>query len=86
MLTPDESVTTKLSAAISDVLGTQSEMVTKWVVMIESMDEEGNRGVWTVTNEDAMPWDTLGIMMFGIQREQSRLVVDELKRDGGFSE
>ena len=64
--------------AISDALRQSDEMVTRWVALIESVDTDGKRGLFMLANEDAKAWDTLGMLGYAIQCEQSRGVNDHL--------
>jgi len=68
----DDDVTDRLSAAISAVLA--DSYVTRWVSLIEVIDEDGDRAVWTLHADDMRAWDTLGLLTFGTQIEQAALV------------
>lgn len=59
-----------IGAAISGVLGGEAELVTRWVAMVETMDSDGERALWALAPAGAKPWDTLGLLHFGIQIEQ----------------
>lgn len=70
-----EAIERDLNQAISDVLSRhEKSMVTRWVAMVEIMDENGDRGIWTFTAPEATAWDTLGMLTYGIQMEQAAVV------------
>lgn len=73
----DEQMRQSMGGAISTALATQDEMVTKWVAIVESIDNDGLRALWLLTDEGAKPWDTLGMLTFGIQQEQVASIVDD---------
>jgi hypothetical protein len=54
----------------------ESGIVTKWVLLSETIDAEGARGLWCFCNEGATAWDTLGLLMFALQREQAKIRED----------
>jgi hypothetical protein len=86
MLKPNEEVCDKIASAISNILGEEAEMVTRWVVLVETLDKDGDRGLWSLADHDAKPWDTLGMLMFGVQKEQARISRITASDDGGSSE
>lgn len=47
-------------------------MVTKWVVLAETIDTDGDRGLWCFCNQGATAWDTLGLLQFALHREQAK--------------
>lgn len=57
--------------ALSQALAGESEMVTRWVAIIEVMDADGERAAYALAPEGAKTWDTLGLLTFGIQMEQA---------------
>jgi len=50
-----------------------SLMTTKFVLVAEGMDENGERGIYTATHEGARAWDTIGLLQFGLMNEQAAL-------------
>lgn len=49
------------------------EIVTKWTVIIELLDEDGDRGLWAVSDEHSSIWDTLGMLDFASQKARSKV-------------
>jgi len=41
--------------------------VTKFVLIAEVIDTDGERGIWTETHYGAKPWDTLGLLTYSIE-------------------
>jgi hypothetical protein len=58
--------------AIADGLRGNSEMATKWLALVEVMDGEGERALYMATSEGMKSWESLGLLMFGVQHEQSQ--------------
>lgn len=52
------------------------DLVTRWVVLVESLDTNGERGLVTATQSGAKLWDTLGLLGFAAGRELG-LIPDE---------
>ena len=51
-------------------LGDGDVMVTKFVVVAEViLPETGRRDVWIVTDDDAQPWDTAGLLVYAMNDE-----------------
>lgn len=44
-------------------------MVTRYVMLIEVVDAESDRGVWHFTAPGASAWDTLGLLDYGRMQE-----------------
>lgn len=65
-----------VGAAISNALHTADEMVTRWCAVIETIDGDGQRAAWLLCNDDAKPWDNLGLLAFATQAEQAKAVWD----------
>jgi hypothetical protein len=49
----------------------------KFALLVEALDEDGKRGLWMVTHPDQTAWETLGLLQYGIQCEQSANGNDE---------
>lgn len=50
--------------ALSDLIQQidPNAMLTRWVVLAEIVDAEGERGLWTLSAPDQRAWDTLGLL------------------------
>jgi hypothetical protein len=69
-----------LGDALSDTFRrVEAGMLTRWVVLAESIDEDGQRGLWLITQEDARAWDTIGMLTYALHLEQARTVAREPK-------
>lgn len=44
-------------------------MVTRYIVLIEVVDSDSDRGVWHFTAPGASAWDTLGLLEYGKSQE-----------------
>jgi hypothetical protein len=62
-----------LAGAISDVVGEhEGGMATRFVLLLETVGADGNLGLWTFTSEGMRPYETLGMLAYGMQVEQAR--------------
>lgn len=69
-----------LGAAIEQVIShTERGITAKWVVLVESLDANGDRGLWAVAAPDMKVWDTLGLLQYGMARETARVTNPEEK-------
>lgn len=55
--------------------------VTKYVLIAEVIDAEGNRGVWSDTHDEATRWDTYGLLMEALTAEQAKQGIDSRDDD-----
>lgn len=46
-------------------------VVTRFVLIAEVIGPDGERGVWTETHEDALRWDTYGLLTEALQGEHA---------------
>jgi len=59
--------------AIQNAVGQHERgFVTKWVALVESVDPDGQRGLWTMTSEDVKAWDTVGLLQHGLHLQQAQ--------------
>jgi hypothetical protein len=66
-----------LADAISSVLAKHEQaMVLKWVALVEVMDPDGSRSLWTMTSEGVMAWDTVGLLQHGLHIQQAQTLTD----------
>jgi len=57
-------------------------MVTKFVVIAEGIDPQGERAVYTATHENANSWDVMGLLKYAMTREESSMVADYIEENG----
>lgn len=63
--------------AVRGALGANAgEMATRVVVIAETMDADGQVALWSATDDDSKSWQTLGLLMWAVQREQAGIVKD----------
>lgn len=46
--------------------------VTKWVALVESVNADGERGLWTMTSDDVKAWDTCGLLVHALHLQQAQ--------------
>lgn len=56
-------------------------MLTKYVVVAEGIDEDGDRAVYTSTHEGATAWDVLGLLSYAKGREEAALTKAALEEE-----
>lgn len=54
-------------------------VVTRYVLVAEVIDAEGDRAVVTVGHEDAAPWDVYGLLHYALERENALRVAQRLE-------
>jgi hypothetical protein len=54
----------------------EGSMVTKWVLLAEVIDKDGDRGLWTMAPSGLKPWESVGMLAFAQQTEQAQMVAD----------
>jgi hypothetical protein len=71
-----EAIEKAIENAVNVAVGQhEGGFVTKWLALIESVSPEGERGLWTLSSDDLMAWDTKGMLHHALD------LVDG--RDGG---
>lgn len=79
--TPEE-LAGMVGEAISAVISrSAASMTVKWLGLIETMDSDGLRGLWTLGSDGITAWDSIGMLQYALQREQADIVRTELNTD-----
>lgn len=52
-------------------------VVTKFVVVAEVIDADGEPNVWTETHDGAMPWDRIGLLRYALWLEAAETAADD---------
>ena len=69
----------RLEGALNDAVhSSEDEMVVKWACQIETVDSEGKRGLWTLASKGATPWDKLGLLSFGLERQRADMTAERI--------
>jgi hypothetical protein len=57
----------RVNAAIEATVGElEHGIVTKWVAIVETVNPDGERGLWTMTSNGVKAWDTVGLLQHGM--------------------
>lgn len=72
-----EEIRDSVGNALSQALAGESEMVTRWIAIVEVMDADGERAAYCMAPAGAKPWDSLGLLTFGVQVEQAAAIGDD---------
>ena len=67
----NEDIRERFASAVADSMASVDEMVNKWVACVETIDNDGQRALWVLSDPTSKPWDTLGMLTFAVQQEQS---------------
>lgn len=71
-LTPDECNEAALSAVSEFIYKIDNgSMVQRFVLLVDVIDTEGERSMWSFAPPGSKPWDTLGLLAFAMQLEQA---------------
>jgi hypothetical protein len=49
-------------------------LVTKWIALVESVNGEGVRGLWTMTSDGLMAWDTAGLLQHALHLQLKQTI------------
>ena len=76
-MTDDKDTARAVVGAVRDALVAEvGEVATRVVVLAETIDADGLLALWSATDDDSKPWQTLGLLMWAVQREQAQMVQD----------
>lgn len=74
-----DQLRTELGHAIAAVLGRHEQsMTTKWLALVETIDDEGQRGLWTFGSEGIRAWDSIGLLAYAYEVEKADIVASRL--------
>jgi hypothetical protein len=75
-----ERIEAALGEAIARVLNQhETSMVIKWTALIETMDGDGERGLWTFASDNNRAWDTVGMLQHALHLQQSQALAEALQ-------
>lgn len=85
-MTDDDELGARIEAAINDAIEAvvrehEHGFVVKWVGVVETFNDEGTRGVWTMTSPAATAWDTLGLLGYASARETAAIATADEEED-----
>ena len=68
-----QALETAIGDAIDSAVSThEGGLVTKWVALVESVNPDGDRGLWTMTSTGVMAWDTVGLLQHGLHMQAAQ--------------
>lgn len=77
-MTDGKDMRDALNTAIADVIQHQEHgFVTKWIALVESVDEDGVRGLWMCGHEDLKRWDSIGMLHYALTLDSARAARDD---------
>ena len=79
-MTEADRLRAELDSAIADVLathGTGTQMATRWVSVVEVIDGNGQRWLWSFPSPGLMRWDVLGLLDYAHQLQNAATVNEE---------
>lgn len=64
--------------AIDNAVGEhEGGLVTKWVALVESVNADGERGLWVMTSDGVTAWDSLGLLQYAHHVELAAILHPE---------
>lgn len=83
---PEDDLGAQLEKELNEAVGAvfarhEHSMVTKWVALVETIDADGERGVWPMTSEGVKAWDTNGLLLHGLFMQQAQITAEYLSGD-----
>lgn len=58
-----DRLATELASAVEGVFQrVEGGIVTKWLLIAETVGPDAERGLWTRTSDDLKPWESLGML------------------------
>ena len=78
-MSDDDDLTGQIQRAIGDAISSilaqyERGFVIKWLTLVESSDAEGKRGLWALTSDDVMAWDTVGMLQHALHLELAQTI------------
>lgn len=61
----------EVEAAVQAVCARHGQMLGRFVFVGEVVETEGERTTWVAASRQQKPWESLGLLHFGIQAEQA---------------
>ena len=61
----DMTIADAIGDAIEGAVSDNSGMVTKWVAVVEYLEADGDRALWTLSGDETRPWDAMGLLRYG---------------------
>lgn len=69
-----DSASDKVHNALSSIVNEEeAAMITKWVCLVEVIDKDGEKSMWSMGSDDLSMWDRIGMIEFhsrGLQPER----------------
>lgn len=77
-----EEIERQISDAITAAVAEHEHgFVSRWVSLVEIIDDQGERAILTLASEDLRAWDSIGLLEFGLANERAALLVGRLQGD-----
>ena len=70
-----KSIATELEPMIAEVLGRHEvSMINKWLAVIETVNADGERGLWMLTPMGMTAWDSKGLLAHAMDIETASTI------------
>lgn len=74
MSAESELIEQRLRQAVGEIVrDVEGGVVTKFVMVIETFDSEGELGAWTLCSDGITIWDVLGLLDFALVRQRHQI-------------
>lgn len=74
-MTDDEQIEQHVRDALADLMAKidTGGMVTGYALLIEVVGSDGERALWTMAPSESKAWDTLGLLQYGLTKQQAQM-------------
>lgn len=77
-----DAMNAEIHEALSTIIAKYgSPITTKWVVLAESIEENGQRGMWMLTTPGQQRWESLGMLHYAIGKETAAEVLNFIQEE-----
>lgn len=63
-----QAIAHAINDAVNSIIAQyESGFVTKWLCLIESVGEDGRRGLWPLASDDLKRWESKGMLAYALE-------------------
>lgn len=70
--------------AVSDVYRADGEMLTRWVMVAETVDGDGERSLHVMSAKDMWDWEALGMLKYAEAYQQAGCTSEVIAENDGY--
>ena len=73
----DRAWSDDVEAAVQGVASAHGQMLGRFALVAEVVESNGERTTWVACSRGQKPWESLGLLHFGLQAEQAWMVAGD---------